>query len=120
MDNIPWATPPIKSSFKGLPLLGEDIFRGKYDSHLQAQATKAKAVKDTDTCFTKLRQQGRTSSNRPCKLSGYSGYKSYGESDGKSNRYQPYDALPVTSMEAPARTTARTTVGTTAAGAAPT
>ena len=85
VESIPWATPAIKSSFSQLPLLGKDLFAGKFDEHLQSQATKAKALKEADVCVSKPRQSDQSrrfpSTSKPS--------TSTATSQGSSKRWNP-------------------------------
>ena len=45
LDALAWPSASIKKSFESLPMLGEDMFGGKFGDHLQSEATKQKDSK---------------------------------------------------------------------------
>ena len=53
LDSLSWPSPAVKESFRTLPILGEDIFGGKFEEHLQAEASKLKALKEAELCMSK-------------------------------------------------------------------
>lgn len=48
LDALPWPSQYIKSSFQSLPMLGSDMFGGKFGEHLQQEATKQRTLKEAE------------------------------------------------------------------------
>ena len=109
LDSLSWPSTSIKNSFADLPMLGSDLFGGKFVDNLQEEAKKKKALQEADFSLPKAfssrqkfktfgRPNRRTDSRqefrpRQSQSQGYSRYRtqnqSFDHSQGSNRRYPP-------------------------------
>ena len=52
LDSMKWPSTSMKKGFQDLPMMGKDLFGGKFTEHLQQEAAKQKALRETDLQFS--------------------------------------------------------------------
>ena len=64
LDAVHWPSPEVKKRFADLPLLGDDLFGGKFDEHLKEEAERRDTYKKADLYLTSTSQQDSRSTGR--------------------------------------------------------
>lgn len=85
LDSLTWPSEAIKSKFKDIPLSGQDLFNGEFESLLQAEVKRHKDMRDSDFRPRKRRQFPASSrQSRP-----YSSSNASSSSVRRDQRRQP-------------------------------